>query len=74
MSLIAIDLLGYVRVANLRGQLYPAPVSETERADLAALIRCGLVVSVRGTATSLRGYVAIPVDAFAGVNGPGGEA
>jgi hypothetical protein len=74
LSFIAIDLLGYVRAVNIQGYLFPVPASASERADLDAMVRSGLVVPIAGTATSVRGYVAIPVDAFAGVNGLGGEA
>ena len=52
-------VLGAVRKANLRGQLYPRPAPGPERQALNFLVRSGAVIAQLATATSAAGYVAI---------------
>lgn len=61
------DLLCSVRIANMRGVLYWG--RPCERPALDALVRSGAVYPVPATATSLRGYVAIPASSFADLIG-----
>jgi hypothetical protein len=58
-----LSLLCCVRCENMRGRMYWPAASE--RTDLDTLVRRGLVLEVSATPTSLRGYVAVPVDDFA---------
>lgn len=57
-----LSLLCCVRCENMRGRMYWP--TDSERTELDALVRRGLVVEVSATPTSLRGYVAMPVDDF----------
>jgi hypothetical protein len=57
------DLLASVRIANMRGKLYSG--LPCERTYLDAMVRKGWVIPVAATTTSLRGYVAVPVESFA---------
>jgi hypothetical protein len=60
-----LDLFVSVRVANIRGRLYLG--RPEERPSLDAMVRKGWVVPVAATPTSLRGYVAAPLDSVAAV-------
>jgi hypothetical protein len=67
-------LVGAVRKANLQGRLFYEPECVCQRQALNELVREGALFPVCGTSTSIRGYVALPVETFAAVNGTGGDA
>jgi hypothetical protein len=71
----AYELLISIRVENMQGRLYTETdaTSAADRGTLKILVCAGLVHEVSATASSVRGYMAIPAGefAFAGVNGHG---
>jgi hypothetical protein len=56
------EMLISIRVENMQGRLYAesAATSAEDRETLEILVAAGLVLEVPATATSARGYVAIP--------------
>lgn len=75
---VAYELLISIRVENMQGKLYTETptMSAEDRKALEILVCAGLVHVVSATASSVRGFVAIPArqSPIAGVNGTRGEA
>lgn len=64
--MFAIDILQYVRAANMQGRLFNVPTNPVIAQALDAFVRVGLVLPVEATPTSSRGYVAVGSRGIAG--------